>query len=108
MRTKNPDVFGRVQRAPFVDGFQAVSNDDSGILWAYRLVRTKHHLEDADGHKQSPIDFGYLRIPASTDTGFIVTIVYPSRICGDNYDNTDRYFYLELARQLRPNSCRIS
>jgi hypothetical protein len=66
MRTKDPDVFDRVKRSHFDDGSQAVTTDDSGLLWAYHLVRTKHYLEDAGGHKHYPIGFGYLRIPAST------------------------------------------
>ena len=45
-------------------GYRAVTTDDSGLLWAYRLVRTKHQLKDVDAHKQAPIDSGYLRIPA--------------------------------------------
>jgi hypothetical protein len=53
-------------------GFQAVTTDDSELLWVYRLVRTKHHLKDAGGHKHSPIGFGYLCIPASTPIGFIM------------------------------------
>jgi hypothetical protein len=91
MRTKDPDVFDRVQRAHFDEGSQAVTTDDSGLLWANRLVRTKHHLKDAGGHKHSPVCFGYLRIPASTATElitvscwhthyFLATIVSPSRI----------------------------
>jgi hypothetical protein len=72
-----------------------VTTDDTELLWAYRLVRTKHYLKDAGGHKHSPIGFGYLRVPASTPMGFIMvgcwhtpslpaTIVSPSRICRDH------------------------
>jgi hypothetical protein len=89
------DVFDRVKRAHFDDGSQAVTTDDAELLWAYRLVRTKHYLKDAGGHKHSPIAFGYLRVPASTSMGFIMvgcwhtpslpaTIVSPSRICRDH------------------------
>jgi hypothetical protein len=89
------DADDRVKRAHFDDGSQAVTTDDSGLLWAYRLVRTKHKLKDAGGHKYSPTGFGYLRIPASTTMGFIMvgcwhtpslpaTIVSPSRICRDH------------------------
>jgi hypothetical protein len=46
--------------------------NDSGLLWAYRLFQSKHHLKDTDGHKHSPIGFGYLRIRASTAKGFIM------------------------------------
>jgi hypothetical protein len=64
------------------------------LLWAYRLVRTKHYLKYAGGHKHSPIGFGYFRIPASRPMGIIIvgcwytrslpaTIVSPSRICRD-------------------------
>jgi hypothetical protein len=59
-------------------GSQTVTIDDSGILWAYRLVRTKHHLKNAGGHKHSPIGSGYLRISASPDTNFIMVGNTPS------------------------------
>jgi hypothetical protein len=57
MRTKDPDVFDCVKRAHFDDGFQAVTTDDAELLWAYRLVRTKHYLKDTGSHKHSPTGF---------------------------------------------------
>jgi hypothetical protein len=95
MRTKDSDVFDRVQRAHFDDWSQAVTTDNTRFLWAYRLVRSKLCLKDAGGHKHSPIGFGYLRIPASTTMESIMvgcwytpilpaTIVSPSRICRDH------------------------
>jgi hypothetical protein len=47
MRTKDHNVFDRVKRAHFDDGFQTVTTDDSELLWAYRLVPTKYFLKDA-------------------------------------------------------------
>jgi hypothetical protein len=95
MHTKDPDVFDRVKRAHSDDGSQAMTTIDAELLWAYRLVRTKHYLKDAGGHKHSPFDFGYLRVPACKPMGFIMvgcwhtsslpaTIVSPSRICRDH------------------------
>jgi hypothetical protein len=64
MRTNDPDAF--VKRAHFDDGSQAVTTDDAELLWAYHLVRTKHYLKDAGGHKHSPISFRYHLVPTST------------------------------------------
>jgi hypothetical protein len=47
------DVFDRVQRAHFDYGSQAVTTGDSGFLWAYCLVRTKHHLKASQSHNKS-------------------------------------------------------
>jgi hypothetical protein len=73
MRTKDADAFDRVKRAHFDNGSLAVTTDDSGLLWNCPIVRTKHYLKDAGNHKHSPIGFAYLRIPASTTMGFIMS-----------------------------------
>ena len=54
------------------DGSQTMTNDDSGLLFDYRLVRSKHFLKDAGGHKHFPIGFGYLRFPVIKTVGFIL------------------------------------
>jgi hypothetical protein len=44
MSTKDPNVFDRVKRAHFDDVSQAMTTDDSELLWAYHLLRISKML----------------------------------------------------------------
>jgi hypothetical protein len=78
MRTKDPDVFDRVQRARFDYRSQAVTTDNSGLLWAYPLVRAiKHHLRILATCSMAT---GFVMVGCWHTPSLPATIVSPSRI----------------------------
>jgi hypothetical protein len=95
-----------------VDGSNAVSND-YGLLYTYPLVRTKHHLKDASGQKQSPISFGYFRIPASTDTGLswggthlaclLRSFIRPRSVATKTLDSNEGWITIFYERRTNPD-----